>query len=224
MRSWGGHVGWTCSHTSCSACTATSIGHLAAAAIATLNVYSPGDSHCNQLFLSHCQVHLPAWALWLRPGINGDYNSPSFRLYASSPGHPEVALQLDLHTGSLTSLQDNSINSTAKHRSQQTHPSQQQQKPLQQRAPSFSRVQPIGCSLVSQRLWATAPDGAAVPFTLVHKAGQVFDRPRPLLVEVYGAYGHVLESEFKPHRLPLLDRGWSVALAHVRGGGELGRR
>jgi oligopeptidase B len=66
-----------------------------------------------------------------------------------------------------------------------------------------------------------------VPITLLQPAGAHAGGarvPQPLLVEVYGAYGHVLEADFKPHRLPLLQRGWSVALAHVRGGGELGRR
>lgn len=69
-----------------------------------------------------------------------------------------------------------------------------------------------------------------MPLTLLRRRrqgqgqGSAGSRPQPLLVEVYGAYGHVLECEFKPHRLTLLQRGWSVALAHVRGGGELGRR
>lgn len=167
-----------------------------------------------------CQVHLPEWALWLRPGINGDYSSASFRLYASSPAHPEVPLQVDLASGALSTWQD-STQTLHQHSSVQQ---QDQQQPQQQHAGKPSSVQPVDCGLVSQRLWATAADGTAVPFTLLRKAGQVPQTPQPLLVEVYGAYGHVLESEFKPHRLTLLNRGWSVVLAHVRGGGELGRR
>lgn len=163
------------------------------------------------------QVQLPEWALWLRPGVNGAYSSTSFRLYASSPAHPEVALQLDLSAGTLAHVQGGCHTPAARSTQHQQH----QQQHRQGRA---SSAQPLDCGLVSQRLWATAADGTAVPLTLLRKAGLSLGAPRPLLVEVYGAYGHVLESDFKPHRLPLLDRGWSVALAHVRGGGELGRR
>ncbi|WIA09240.1 hypothetical protein OEZ85_008648 [Tetradesmus obliquus] len=56
------------------------------------------------------------------------------------------------------------------------------------------------------------------------RPGFQYDGSAPLLVEVYGAYGQVLEADFRAHRLALLQRGWAVALAHVRGGGEGGRR
>ena len=60
--------------------------------------------------------------------------------------------------------------------------------------------------------------------TVVHKKGLAHDGTRPALVSVYGAYGECLETGFEPERLSLLDRDWVLALAHVRGGGELGRR
>lgn len=66
--------------------------------------------------------------------------------------------------------------------------------------------------------------GGQVPMTVVHKSGLKLDGSHPTLVTVYGAYGECLETGFEPERLSLLDRGWVVALAHVRGGGELGRR
>ena len=66
--------------------------------------------------------------------------------------------------------------------------------------------------------------GLQVPMTVMHKKGLVMDGSNPALVNVYGAYGHVLDTGFEPERLALLDRGWVIALAHVRGGGELGRR
>ena len=168
------------------------------------------------------QVALPNWALWLRPGNNTCYHSSTFRLYASSPAHPELTLQMDLATGALTQLHDKQhAQGALMQQSQQHHQDQQQQQ--QQPLGSYCII-PTDCGCVSQRLWAPAPDGTEVPITLLHPHDHVADVTRPLLVEVYGAYGHVLESEFKPHRLPLLRRGWSVALAHVRGGGELGRR
>jgi hypothetical protein len=169
------------------------------------------------------QVRLPDWALWLRPGINGDTSSALFRLHVSSPAHPEIPLQVDLATGALSRWQDGT-QTLHEHSSAHQQNQQDQQQSQQQHAGKPSSMQPVDCGLVSQRLWATAADGTAVPFTLLRKAGQVPPTPQPLMVEVYGAYGHVLEAEFKPHRLTLLDRGWSVVLAHVRGGGELGRR
>jgi oligopeptidase B len=74
---------------------------------------------------------------------------------------------------------------------------------------------------VSQRLWATAPDGTQVPISLVVKrelAGQTV----PLYLYGYGAYGESLDPWFSHARLSLLDRGVAFAIAHVRGGGELG--
>ena len=72
-----------------------------------------------------------------------------------------------------------------------------------------------------RRVWIAARDGAQVPVTLVfHKDTILGDNP--LYIKVYGAYGISLSVEFVSRRLPLLKRGFVVALAHVRGGGELG--
>jgi oligopeptidase B len=61
-----------------------------------------------------------------------------------------------------------------------------------------------------------------IPLTLVMHADADPSRPRPCLVHVYGAYGQVLEPDFSPAVVSLLKRGWMVAFAHVRGGGERG--
>ena len=74
---------------------------------------------------------------------------------------------------------------------------------------------------VSQRLWATAPDGTQVPISLVVKR-QCLGQPTPLYLYGYGAYGESLDPWFSHARLSLLDRGVAFAIAHVRGGGELG--
>ena len=74
---------------------------------------------------------------------------------------------------------------------------------------------------VTQRIWADAEDGTRVPISFVHKRGLAL--PAPCLLYGYGAYEHSIDPTFSSHRLSLLDRGMVYAVAHVRGGGELGR-
>ncbi|KAI8467013.1 MAG: prolyl oligopeptidase [Monoraphidium minutum] len=76
----------------------------------------------------------------------------------------------------------------------------------------------------SERVWATAPDGTRVPVSLVYRR-TLFKRDgrAPMLLHGYGAYGISYDPEFSSKQLSLLDRGWVVATAHVRGGGDMGR-
>ena len=76
----------------------------------------------------------------------------------------------------------------------------------------------------SERLYATAPDGTRVPISLVARADTPRDGTSPMLLVGYGAYGIAYPASFSSSRLSLLDRGVTVAIAHVRGGGELGKR
>lgn len=76
----------------------------------------------------------------------------------------------------------------------------------------------------TERRSATAPDGTRVPVSLVYRGPLTLDGSRPALLLGYGAYGVCFEPSFSPHYLSLLDRGFVVAIAHVRGGEELGRR
>jgi oligopeptidase B len=79
----------------------------------------------------------------------------------------------------------------------------------------------------SERLFATAPDGARVPVSLVYRLPlepEGVRRPQPLLLQAYGAYGVSFDPGFSSNNLSLLDRGFVVAIAHVRGGEEMGRR
>jgi len=76
------------------------------------------------------------------------------------------------------------------------------------------------------RVWATAHDGVQVPISLVWKRafGTPGDAPRPLHLYGYGSYEHSIEPGFSVARLSELDRGVVFAVAHVRGGGEMGRQ
>jgi oligopeptidase B len=74
---------------------------------------------------------------------------------------------------------------------------------------------------VERRDWATADDGARIPVSIIHRVGLQF--PAPLLLYGYGAYEACEDPRFSIARLSLLDRGMVFVVAHVRGGGELGR-
>ena len=76
----------------------------------------------------------------------------------------------------------------------------------------------------SERLYARAPDGVEIPISLVYRTPLELDGTRPLLLNGYGAYGLSYDPAFSSNTLSLLDRGFVVAIAHVRGGEELGRQ
>ncbi|MEK6547200.1 MAG: S9 family peptidase [Bacteroidota bacterium] len=72
----------------------------------------------------------------------------------------------------------------------------------------------------SERLWATARDGVKIPISLVYKKGY---QKGPLLLYAYGSYGYSMDPYFSSSRLSLLNRGFAFAIAHIRGGQEMGR-
>jgi oligopeptidase B len=75
----------------------------------------------------------------------------------------------------------------------------------------------------SERIWATAPDGTEVPISLVARKDQPLDGTAPCLLYGYGSYEITIDPTFSAARLNLLERGFTFAIAHIRGGGELGR-
>ncbi len=77
---------------------------------------------------------------------------------------------------------------------------------------------------VSERLWATARDGVKVPISIVYKKGFRRDGKAPLFLYAYGSYGIGTSASFASQRLSLLDRGMAYAIAHIRGGNEMGEQ
>jgi len=75
----------------------------------------------------------------------------------------------------------------------------------------------------TERLFATARDGVQVPISIVYKKGFKKDGSQPLLQYAYGSYGYSIDPYFSAARLSLLDRGFAFAIAHIRGGQEMGR-
>ncbi|MDQ1480317.1 MAG: oligopeptidase [Actinomycetota bacterium] len=95
-------------------------------------------------------------------------------------------------------------------------------------ASTVVKVQPVlggydPSAYTSARLWATAADGTKIPISIVHRRDVALDGRAPALLAGYGAYEHSTDPVFRAARLSLLDRGFVFAIAHVRGGGELGR-
>lgn len=76
---------------------------------------------------------------------------------------------------------------------------------------------------VTERLYATAKDGTKIPLSVVYRKGYVKDGKSPLLLYGYGSYGASMDASFSSVRLSLLDRGFAYAIAHIRGGQEMGR-
>jgi oligopeptidase B len=74
-----------------------------------------------------------------------------------------------------------------------------------------------------ERVWATATDGTKVPISMVYRKGIKKDGKNPLLLYAYGSYGASMDPYFSSIRLSLLDRGFIYAIAHIRGGEDLGR-
>jgi oligopeptidase B len=75
----------------------------------------------------------------------------------------------------------------------------------------------------TERVWATARDGAKVPVSLVYRKGFKRDGSAPLYQYAYGSYGMSTDPNFRSTFVSLLDRGFIVAIAHIRGGQEMGR-
>ncbi|QSB25906.1 S9 family peptidase [Flavobacterium sp. CLA17] len=77
---------------------------------------------------------------------------------------------------------------------------------------------------VEERIWATARDGVKVPISMIYRKGLEKNGKNPFLLYAYGSYGMTMDTYFSSTRLSLLDRGFVFAIAHIRGGEDLGRQ
>ena len=138
------------------------------------------------------RVQLPDAACSLYVQDSLEFDSPAIRLRYEALNRPAQVRQLELATGAQVVLKQTPV------------------------------LGPFDADdYVSQRLWATAADGSQVPISLVAKR-EVLGTSAPLYLYGYGAYGESLDPWFSHARLSLLERGFVFAIAHVRGGGELG--
>jgi oligopeptidase B len=125
--------------------------------------------------------------------VNIEQGTPKLRYAYSSMTTPNSTYELDMRTGERTLLK-------------------------RQPVPGYD---PAGYA--TERVWATARDGARVPVSLVYRKGFARNGTAPLYQTGYGSYGYALDPRFDSTIVSLLDRGFVYALAHIRGGQELGR-
>jgi len=126
---------------------------------------------------------------------NLEFNTRVLRYGYSSPNTPETIYDLDLATRERSLLKQESIRG------------------------GFDSA-----NYTVERLMAPARDGVEVPISLVYQTGLKLDGSNPALLYAYGSYGSSMEAWFRPGVVSLLDRGFVFAVAHIRGGQEMGRR
>jgi oligopeptidase B len=149
---------------------------------------------------SEHEIAFPEPVYRVSPGANPEYGARTFRLGYGSLVTPDSVYDCDTVTGELTLLRRRPV------------------LPL----PGGAAYDPADYE--QHRLWATAPDGTQVPISLVCRTGLARDGRAPFVLYGYGSYEASIDPGLSIPRLSLLDRGFGYAIAHIRGGGELGRR
>ncbi len=140
------------------------------------------------------QVEQPEAAYTAFPGSSPVYDSEVMRFYYTSLTAPFSAVDYDMRTRARTLVKEQPVRG------------------------GYDRS-----DYITERLWATAPDGVKVPISLVRKRDVERSGDNPALLYGYGAYEASNDPMFDPVRLSMLERGFVYAIAHVRGGGEMGR-
>jgi oligopeptidase B len=134
------------------------------------------------------------------PGANPEYASATFRLGFVSLVTPDSVYDCDVATGRLTLLRRRPVLAL----------------------PGGAEYDPADYE--QQREWATAADGTQIPMSIVWRRGTPRDGTAPAVLYGYGSYEISTDPTFSIPRLSLLDRGFVYAIAHIRGGGDMGRR
>jgi oligopeptidase B len=146
------------------------------------------------------EIPFPEPVYSVSPGVNPEYESARFRLRYESLATPESVYDCDVATGELTLLRRRPVLPT----------------------PGGRPFSPDDYE--QHREWAVAGDGTRIPISLICPKGTPRDGSAPCLLYGYGSYESSVDPYFSTPRLSLLDRGFVFAIAHVRGGGEMGRR
>jgi oligopeptidase B len=145
------------------------------------------------------EISFPEPIYRVSPGANPEYVSDTFRLGYVSMITPGSVYDCDVASGDLTLLKQTPVLP----------------------GPDGTAYDPTNYQ--QQRLWATAEDGTRIPLSLVRRNDTQQDGTAPFLLYGYGSYEISMDPSFSIQRISLLDRGFVFAIAHVRGGGEMGR-
>ena len=137
-------------------------------------------------------VDLPEIVRSVYPNANPEFATDTFRFTYTSPVTPPTIFDIDMRTHERTFLKETEV-------------------------PGYDRT-----AYATDLLHATAGDGTRVPISIVSRTGIPRDGTAPMLLYAYGSYGLSMDPSFSAARLALLDRGAFFAIAHIRGGGELG--
>ena len=141
------------------------------------------------------RIKTPESVYTMGMAANPEYDTPIVRYNYSSMITPNSTYEFDLKTRKSTLIK-------------------------QQEIPSgYDKTQ-----YETTRVWATARDGVKVPISVMMKKGTKLDGSAPMLLYAYGSYGISMTPSFSTSRLSLVDRGMVYAIAHIRGGGELGEK
>jgi oligopeptidase B len=146
------------------------------------------------------EIAFPEPIYQVGPGDNPEYATGSYRLGYVSLVTPASVFDCDVASGALTLLKQNPV------------------------LPGPDGLPYDPANYEQHRLWATADDGARIPISLVCRRGTPRDGSSPFLLYGYGSYEISADPNFSIPRISLLDRGFVYAIAHIRGGGEMGRR
>ncbi|KAG7399175.1 hypothetical protein PHYBOEH_009533 [Phytophthora boehmeriae] len=145
------------------------------------------------------------------PGVNRDYDSHHVRFQISTPLVPENVYDYDMKNKMLRLLKETEIADRS-----------MKEKVNSAGNPMKSSFEPEMYTCQRHHVPSMSSLGVSIPMTLIHRRDITLNGQNPTLLIGYGAYGINLEADFELEHLSLLERGWVIALAHVRGGGELG--
>ncbi|KAI5066039.1 hypothetical protein GOP47_0018663 [Adiantum capillus-veneris] len=167
---------------------------------------------------------LPKGVCSIAAGLNQDYSSSILRLCVSSPVMPDALLDYNLSSKEYVILQQDKVAVNAvKSSCQQDHDVHELLESKDLKSNASQQVFDLSDIYACEQLRVPSFDMVEVPLTVVYSRSLKVEGKNPAFMTGYGAYGESLDMKWCSDHLSLLDRGWVLAFAHVRGGGELGK-